>query len=516
MTPSVEAVVTELASAQGNTWVGVDAVCQGKDKVLRRQIADAVHNGSLVKRKLFEEEVITTRKVRDMEREIAHLIIKETHGTSEIPDLDDEVIDFLIERYEKSEAARTGSPYALAKEQRESVHSLVHNHFSVLIGGPGTGKTTCLKCGAQVMKWAYPTADIRFAAPTGKAARRCTESSGYPASTIQKMMGLKADGGKPTKKISADVLIVDEVSMLDTETMLAFLHSVSPRTKVMLVGDTDQLPSVGPGAVLRDLLGSMVVPFCKLEQTFRQATDSNIFCNITYLRKGFGELEEGDDFILSPATDDTAFDMIIESYIRAVGKWGADNVVCLTPFRRKGRTCANRINAEMQRRLNPGKVSLKTTIKDEGYERQVDYRYGDPVMQLVNRAEVANGDVGKVCKVGEDFIVVRFTDCTVRYSSAELAQLDLAYAMSIHKSQGSEYKCVITACLPEHQGMIDRNMLYTAVTRAKKVCHLVYDWDVLQDTVKVETSGRRVTMLADYLIEEKAAYDLCPELYLRL
>lgn len=406
-----------------------------------------------------------------------------------------ELIDFYIDWYQ------TVSGFTLASEQKEAVHMAINNTVSVLTGGPGTGKTCVLKAIAAISK-ELGQEQIIFCAPTGKAARRITESVGQTATTTQKCMGYSPNSNK-LKQVIGDLVINDECSMMDMETLLNYLYAVSKGTHIIFVGDVEQLPSVGPGAILRDMIDSFVLPVTKLEQTFRQANDSTIFRNIQRIKKGNSNFEVAEDFQLIDTSNTSAQNTIISLYINAVKKYGADNVVCLTPYRRKGDTCSNVLNNILQDILNPiGKRPfLKAEVIESGEteKRKVVFQVGDPVMQLENRAECANGDVGKIINVGQDGVTVQYIDTTVFYPLRQLGQITLAYALSVHKSQGSEYPCVITTALPSDMEMLSRNMIYTAVTRAKKECNVVIDQNhnVIEKALEIESGYERITFLAE-------------------
>lgn len=470
----------EYFESTGNTWI---------PKILC--IREGYSTDGAVSRVKKGIEYYSLPRYAHMEEMIAKKLIDkllEPHKT-----YSKELIDFYIGWYEAE------SGFTLASEQREAVHMSLNNTIAVLTGGPGTGKTCVLKAiDAISEKLGIPS--IIFCAPTGKAARRITESVGKPAKTVQKEMGYSPNS-KHLKMIVGGKVINDECSMMDMETLLNFLYSVSKGTHLIFVGDVEQLPSVGTGAILRDMIDSYVIPVTKLEQTFRQASDSTIFRNIQYIKKGYGELDEADDFRFITAENNTAQDIIIQNYLNAVKIYGADNVICLTPYRRKGDTSSNVLNNILQDILNPigKKPFLRAEVIESGEteRRRVVFQVGDPVMQLENRAECANGDVGHIVKVGSNGVTVEYIDCKVFYPLKQLGQITLAYALSVHKSQGSEYPCVITTALPSDMEMLNRNMIYTAVTRAKKECIIVGNKNCVKKALEIEAGYDRITNLAD-------------------
>ena len=386
----------------------------------------------------------------------------------------------------------------LHSEQREAVKCAVLNSFCIITGGPGTGKTCVLNVINYVLMKLNRFEQICFLAPTGKAARRITESTGKYAETLHKKLKINANSMNPTL-IDATSIIADETSMLDVFVTNAFFKGIKTGTRAILVGDIDQLPSVGPGAILRDLLESDVVPFVRLTKTFRQANESTLFRNIYYIRQGYTEIEEGDDFQIIEAGKNV-IEQVINAYLQEIKTYGIDNVVCLTPFRKAGKTSSNVMNVRLQAIINP-KGNKPYVNSKNGY-----FQVGDPVMQLKNRTECANGDVGKIIAVNSDeSISVEYIDCVVKYSKFD--EITLAYAMSIHKSQGSEYQSVVSTILNEHGDMLQRNLFYTAVTRAKKKFTVIREKDATDKAIKTVLSSKRITLLTEKLIYMKKKYE---------
>lgn len=410
-----------------------------------------------VKRKVLVEKngYYTLPSVCSREIELAKRIVTHLHfGEDERKRYPKEFIEIYIGFYEEQEGIR------LDEWQKDAVFQSVNNNLFILTGGPGTGKTATLKCILYCLKKILKTEDIIFTAPTGKAARRITESVGCPAQTVARALGLKDDNSKP-KPVNNACMIVDEISMLDTVTACALFTAISHETKLILVGDAEQLPSVGYGSVLRDLIDAGI-PTTKLEKTFRQASESGLFANIAQIKAGlYTGFEERDDFKVFKAENTSkAKEIMVREYLKATEKYGLDQVVCLTPYRRKGEACAIKLNNILQAIINPPKDNglcfSYTTKEEDGFRYQTKLRVGDPVMQLANAERVANGDVGTVCEIDKDKqrLKVQFSDCIVTYSKKQLSQLSLAYAMSVFKSQGSEYKAVrvefySNRCTPE-------------------------------------------------------------------
>ena len=461
--------ITSLLN-NGSTWVSIDRL---KENKVNFQGTDAlIQSGKILYSDTAGIDMFTLPSMYKEERSLSFNILRVRDSSPKLPVKDDKEIESLIKEAEKSIGI------TLCDEQKEAVMMALQNQLLVLTGGPGTGKTSTLNCIDYCLrKSGYSS--ILYTAPTGKAARRISESTGKMASTLHKVIGLTKEK-KDSGLLSEEVIIVDEVSMLDTLVADAFFKAVPDHMKVILVGDTEQLPSVGNGAVLRDMIRSEVIPVARLIRTFRQGADSLIITNLKNIRDGIPELYTGGDFqVFMPNQKYSAVDELTTIYLSEYERLGGnDDLVLLTPFRkRKYETSSEAMNIRLQKLLNPNGKSCSTG--------DLSFRTGDPVIQLENREEVANGDVGRIVEAGAFGVKVKFSDCDVTYSLKDLQseQLSLAYAMSIHKSQGSEYKSVITCLLNENGPMLRRNLLYTAVSRAKQKCILVCenrDMDILE------------------------------------
>ncbi len=353
--------------------------------------------------------------------------------------------------------------------------------LSIITGGPGTGKTTTLRVILDIYKRVRPKGEILLAAPTGRASRRMVESTGHPAaSTLHSALGLFADeedrylGG--SQPLEADLVIVDEVSMIDMRLAAELFRRVEAGTQFLLVGDPDQLPSVGPGNVLRELLRCGLIPTVHLDIAYRQKNASRIALNAHTINEGDKDsLAYGEDFRFLPAEQaDEAAQIVLAVYQEAVTYQNLLEVQILAPFRSRGECSVKRLNEEIQKRINPPDP-CKKELK---YGAQV-FRELDKVIQTKNREAVSNGDVGLIVSITQDeeegdTVRVLFSDeRAVDYSAEELSQLELAYATTIHKSQGSEYHTVIIPILKDQYIMLRRNLLYTAVSRAKQQVSLV-------------------------------------------
>ena len=386
----------------------------------------------------------------------------------------------------------------LADEQKEAVRMMATEMLCILTGGPGTGKTSVIKCAVYVIKRLNANTSICFTAPTGKAARRIKEGTGFEATTIQKKIHDTGLLGNILEDIWEDVCLVDEASMIDLEVFYKLTKCLSSHTRLILIGDVDQLPSVGEGSILRDLLNSNYIPAVMLEKTFRQDNSSKLYENIQIVKKGCNiPLEEGEDFKRFKETGDI-FKLCVDRYMENIKVYGIEQTVLLSPYRKAGNVCSKKLNSYLQRRLNPDGIGFKTKVWRDDGEEWIEFKVGDPVINLRNNTRIANGDTGRILYIGKGIVKVKFSDCTYIYnvSKQELNDLDLAYALSVNKSQGSEYKCVIVPFLKEHDNL-SRNMIYTAISRATGICEVIGDDEVIQEACKLQAAMERCSFLSE-------------------
>ena len=409
-----------------------------------------------------------------------------------------------VEPYEHLDLAIMGEErklkIRLAPEQRDAVKMALTSKFCVITGGPGTGKTAVQKAILDLYQAKHPEAQIVCCAPTGQAAQRMKESSGLPASTIHKALCIKANpDGSLTEGImlSADLILVDEVSMMDAFLAERLFAAVPPNARLVLVGDADQLPSVGPGSVLKDIISSGVVPVVRLDHVFRQSAGSRIATNARLIKHGNLSMEYGPDFMFFDSKDLAVSADIIENlYMQEVHKFGVDGVAFLTPFRHKTETSVDAMNARLQALVNPPMPS-----KPEAVFGQTRFRLGDKVMQIKNYEQVNNGDVGYITSItgpeNEATVVIDFGDGRVmEYEGEQLKMLDLGYASTVHKSQGAQYKSVIMNLQCAHAIMLIRAIVYTAITRARLRLAIVGERKALCRAIRNTKADQRGTRLA--------------------
>ena len=395
----------------------------------------------------------------------------------------------------------------LALRQRQALAAALSEKAVVITGGPGTGKTTLIRGVVQIL--GKKEAKVLLAAPTGRAAKRLAEATGLAAKTIHRLLEFNPTTGAFNRgrhnPLEADCLVLDEVSMLDIELAAAVLEAVPPGCRLVLVGDADQLPSVGPGNVLADLIASGALPVIRLDQIFRQAERSLIVVNAHRVNSGrMPELEsntDGSDFFFVARDDPSAAaDLAIDFAARRIPeRFGLDpirDVQVLSPMHR-GELGVTRLNERLQELLTPAGPELVV-----GWRR---FRVGDKVMQVRNNYElnIFNGDLGRVAAFDpeERELTVDFDDRPVVIPPENLEDVVPAYACTIHKSQGSEYPAVVIVLHHQHHVMLQRNLLYTAITRGRRLVVIVGSKRALGRAVNNATVRKRYTLLTQRLRE---------------
>jgi exodeoxyribonuclease V alpha subunit len=392
---------------------------------------------------------------------------------------------------------------SLSEEQKEAIRRALSQPVSVLTGGPGTGKTTALKALIAVLESGRKT--YALASPTGRAAKRLSQATGRQASTIHRLLGFKPGEGfkvNAENPLDVDMLVVDETSMLDILLANNLFKALKPGSHLLLVGDVDQLPSVGAGDVLREIIRSGLAPVTRLSAIFRQAADSHIITNAHRINTGQMPVFPGggasSDFFLFPAeTPEEAANWVQETVCQRIpqkfGYHPLHEIQVLAPMYR-GPAGVTALNERLQNALNPGSL-----MKPEKRLFGQVFRPGDKVMQTLNNydKEVYNGDIGFVFAIDaiNHTLTIDFEGRALAYDWSEADQLILAYAVSVHKSQGSEFPAVVIPLVTQHYMMLQRNLLYTAMTRARSLCVLVGSRKAIAIAVHNDRVTRRYTAL---------------------
>ncbi|MCK9275089.1 MAG: ATP-dependent RecD-like DNA helicase [Syntrophales bacterium] len=398
--------------------------------------------------------------------------------------------------------------FRLAEKQVDAVRQSLMSKVMVITGGPGTGKTTIINAILKI--FAAKQMKILLTAPTGRAAKRMSESTNYEAKTIHRVLefNFKKGGFQRNEKFLLDchLLIIDEVSMIDTVLMHHLIKAVPPEATLIMVGDVNQLPSVGAGNVLKDIIDSGTIPVVQLHEIFRQAKESSIITNAHSINEGivpnleFRRYGLDDFYFIEQGDPEKVVEMIIDMVkLRIPRRFGfdsMDDIQVVTPMH-KGTAGAANLNVKLQEALNPGQKEISRGGRL--------YRINDKIMQVVNnyKKEVYNGDIGRIVSICEEEneIIVSIDGRTVVYEYSDLDELIHAYAVSIHKSQGSEYPAVIIPVLGQHYILLQRNLLYTGVTRGKKLVVIVGTKKAFTMAVKNNKTQKRFTLLKKRLME---------------
>ncbi len=465
-----------------------------------------------------EETQIYASSYYNMEHNVA-LLLQELNVRQEVSEADLQAKISAIEKH---------ADVVLDGLQREALCEAARNGLLIITGGPGTGKTTTIN--SIIRLYEMEGLDFMLAAPTGRAAKRMSETTGYEARTIHRMLELNggAEGNagferNESNPLETDAIIIDEMSMVDITLMNGFLKAVAPSTRLVLVGDINQLPSVGPGSVLKDMIDSGVYQVVRLTKIFRQASQSDIIVNAHKINRGETvrlDNQSQDFFFLKRYDADKIINVVLQLVIQKMPKYvdaQMYDIQVLTPMR-KGLLGVDRLNTVLQQYLNPPAQNKVEKIRGE-----TTFREGDKVMQVKNNYQIEwevknrygiavehgmgifNGDMGVIRSIREltEIVTIEFDEGRiVEYPFKMLEELELAYAITIHKSQGSEYPAVVIPLLSGPRMLMNRNLLYTAVTRAKKCVTLVGDENTFADMVDNISEQRRYCGLKERILEQ--------------
>lgn len=474
-------------------------ILQVNNQIIFTILKKRIDNGSLNTEVVGGETLIYPPYLYYAEKKVAMRLLQLQQATEP---LSEDNLSLFIKVWEKDNQIQ------LAQKQKEAIKACLHHGVLVLTGGPGTGKTTVIKGILSILK--AQGLKIRLAAPTGRAAKRLSETTGQKALTIHRLLeannlaqddNLQLGFSKDINdQLDADVIILDEVSMVDIVLMHHFLNAVPDGCRIILVGDTDQLPAVGPGSVLKDIIRSQKIPAIRLDEIFRQAQTSMIIQNAHIINAGrLPDIrKQYSDFVFYELNDDTSITQkILDLCTKDLPHEGFDvlkDVQILSPMHRFLCGVEN-LNLMLQEQLNPKKN------QDELKYSSQTFRVGDKVMHIRNNYQknVFNGDIGFIQDINNEKLTVDYFDHIVTYEKNELNELTLAYASSVHKSQGSEYKVVIIPLSTSHYIMLQRNLLYTAITRAKQKVIIIGSKKALMTAVQSNRTQKRYTLLAERL-----------------
>jgi exodeoxyribonuclease V alpha subunit len=465
--------------------------------LIERAIALELDEQSIVRDSVEASECIFLTGLYQAEKAIAERILRLAAGKPAWPQIDvQKAIAWLAAK----------SDFALAGSQKQAVELSLSSKVLVITGGPGVGKTTIVNSILRILR--VKNMEILLCAPTGRAAKRMSEATGQEAKTIHRLLeadpkagGFRKDQDNP---LDTDLLVIDEASMIDVPLMHALLKAVPARAALLIVGDIDQLPSVGPGQVLADLIGSGVIPVVRLTEVFRQAAQSRIVTMAHRINKGelpdFGKPEGDSDYYFIEASEpEKAVAVILELVRERIPKrFGLDpirDIQVLCPMNRGG-LGARALNIELQQALNPPGGNM---IEKFGSA----FAPKDKVMQIENDygKEVYNGDTGFITRIDaeEGQVFVSFDGREIVYESGELDSLVLAYATTIHKAQGSEYPAIILPVMTQHYAMLQRNLLYTGLTRGKRLVVIAGQRKAVAIAVRNVSGRKRWSKLRDWL-----------------
>lgn len=514
-----------MAASEGHTFLPLEELSQRaatllqvEEAYIEPQFMNLAMDRKLIMRSVDGQTQIYSSSFFYMEANSATML-KQLDISYDVSDME---IESRLKQIEKQ------TQMELDEHQIEAVKEAVRNGLLIITGGPGTGKTTTIN--TIIRYFESEGLDIFLAAPTGRAAKRMSETTGFEARTIHRMLELNGgdmgnDGFERNERnpLETDVIIIDEMSMVDISLMYHLLKAVSAGTRMILVGDVNQLPSVGPGSVLKDMIDSKQFHTVKLTKIFRQASTSDIIVNAHKINKGEEVVLDNksmDFFFLKRYDADKIINVTLQLVKQKMPKYvdaSEYDIQVLTPMR-KGLLGVERLNVILQSYMNPPEKGKK----EHEYNGTI-FREGDKVMQIKNNYQleweirtkyglcvdkgsgIFNGDTGIIESINEfaEFMTISFDDGKmVEYSFKNLDELELAYAITIHKSQGSEYPAVVIPLLTGPRMLMNRNLLYTGVTRAKKCVTIVGDENCFNQMIQNNVQLKRYSGLKDRLIEE--------------
>ncbi|WP_051318325.1 ATP-dependent RecD-like DNA helicase [Cohnella thermotolerans] len=515
---AIQYVLTETCYNGGHCYVPVDELICNVTSVLGRKSVvpeDTVRHGleelAAHDRVVWEGDAVYPKHVNIYEVKLAQKLAYMAGRSGEA--VSSAVIENEIRRYQAEHRM------ILAEGQRDAIREMFRRQIMILTGGPGTGKTTTVRAMIELYRRQHPKAHIGLAAPTGRASRRLSEVTGLSAETIHMLLGFRP-GQEPEYgehlPLPYDLLIVDEWSMTDIQLAYYLFRAISLRTKVVLVGDADQLPSVGPGNVLRDMIDAGI-PHVRLTEIFRQAQESQIVTNAHRINQGkpiVADPEKDDFFFIEQEEPQRIAQLIERSILRLLDKgYGLQDILVLSPMK-KGPIGTHELNKRLQTIVNPPSAK-----KAEWTIGERTYRQGDKIIQVKNDYEkgIMNGDLGTILEVGfardedgetdERILVCEFGGQRIVYTQDDLKNVQLAYAVTVHKSQGSQAPAVIMPVSTSHYVMLARNLVYTGMTRAERLCVMIGTKKALAIAIQNNQVARRNTRLKERIVALMKAGD---------
>ena len=472
--------------------------------IVEQALERLILNAEVMPEQIGEQHLLYLPYLRRAEQGIAKLLKKLSSAPSQLPPINIEKAVTWCER-------QTGKE--LAPTQREAIRKAIENRVLVITGGPGVGKTTLMRSILSILR--AKKLDCLLCAPTGRAAKRLGEVTGLEAKTIHRLLEFQPASGGFTRDannpLECDVLVSDESSMIDLPLFHKLIQALPEHAHLLLVGDIDQLPSIGPGSVLADIIRSNVVSVVRLTEIFRQSASSRITANAHCIKAGqMPQLQESakeSDFFFierdEPASiQSTILELVEERIPKKLRLDPILDVQVLSPMNR-GSLGARELNMLLQQRLNPCRDG-EPTVERFGWQ----FRLRDKVIQTENDydKEVFNGDIGQIVKIQpeERELAIRFDDRDVAYDFGELDEVSLAYAITIHKSQGSEFPAVVIPLALQHYVLLQRNLVYTAITRGRQMVVLVGQKRALASAVRNDNIGQRFSALYDRLLTHRS------------